>query len=224
MMKQAILYSFRRCPYAMRARWAILNCNLKVELREIDLKNKPDEMIEISQKATVPVLITNEGHVLDESLDIIKWSITKAVEINQFDQNSMIYSERTKNLIIENDLDFKNHLDHFKYPNRYPKSNREDHRLLALKILYKWNDYIKESLKKDKCNYFLSGKESLEDWAIWPFVRQYRNVDIESFDKDQRLNNIKIWLNFYLNNNYYTVLMKRYKPWKNTDLPCYFPC
>ena len=74
-MKHNILYSFRRCPYAIRARWALLITNQLVELREVDLKNKPIELIQISKKATVPVLKTSLDEVIDESLDIITWSI-----------------------------------------------------------------------------------------------------------------------------------------------------
>ena len=77
-MKHNILYSFRRCPYAIRARWALLNTNQLVELREVDLKNKPIELIEISKKATVPVLQTNLNKIIDESIDIMIWSIKRS--------------------------------------------------------------------------------------------------------------------------------------------------
>ena len=77
-MKHNILYSFRRCPYAIRARWALLNTNQLVELREVDLKNKPMELVELSKKATVPVLKTKSNKVIDESIDIMIWSIKKS--------------------------------------------------------------------------------------------------------------------------------------------------
>ena len=77
-MKHNILYSFRRCPYAIRARWALLNTNQVVELREVQLKNKPIELIQISKKATVPVLKTSLNKVIDESLEIMIWSIKRS--------------------------------------------------------------------------------------------------------------------------------------------------
>ena len=77
-MKHNILYSFRRCPYAIRARWALLNTNQVVELREVELKNKPIELIQISKKATVPVLKTSLNKVIDESLEIMIWSIKRS--------------------------------------------------------------------------------------------------------------------------------------------------
>ncbi len=108
-MKHNILYSFRRCPYAIRARWALLNTNQVVELREVDLKNKPIELIEISKKATVPVLKTNLNKVIDESIDIMIWSI-KNSNMHQLlciDDNSK--SQEIFRLIETNDNTFKYH-------------------------------------------------------------------------------------------------------------------
>ena len=76
-MQEAVLYSFRRCPYAMRARWALINYNIKVLVREVELKNKPSELLKISKKATVPVLVTSRNTVIEESIDIMKWAISQ---------------------------------------------------------------------------------------------------------------------------------------------------
>ena len=121
-----ILYSFRRCPYAMRARMALILASKECELREILLKNKPDEMLEISSKGTVPVLqFTNK--VLDESLDIISWAMESPVP------NVHTYSDLEKSLSMDLihlfDSKFKHHLDRYKYSSRYgvdPKDHQEE--------------------------------------------------------------------------------------------------
>ena len=108
-MKHNILYSFRRCPYAIRARWALLNTNQLVELREVDLKNKPIELIQISKKATVPVLKTSLNTVIDESLDIMIWSIERS-NMHRWLGNNNDKSQEIFNLIETNDNRFKYHL------------------------------------------------------------------------------------------------------------------
>ena len=118
-MKHNILYSFRRCPYAIRARWALLNTNQVVELREVELKNKPIELIQISKKATVPVLKTNLNKVIDESLDIMIWSIERSNMHSLFGDKVKDKSQEIFSLIETNDNRFKYHLDRFKYASRF---------------------------------------------------------------------------------------------------------
>ena len=118
--KEPILYSFKRCPYAMRARMALKLGNIKCELREVELSNKPEHMIKISPKATVPVLIT-DGIVIEESIDIINWAIKKK---NIFKNNISKKDELLTEEIIELfDTEFKYHLDRYKYSSRYKDSN-----------------------------------------------------------------------------------------------------
>ena len=126
-MKKHILYSFRRCPFAIRARWALKVCDLKVEIREIDLKNKPSDLVERSSSKTVPLLILEEGEIIEESLDIIKWALrnSRKDKINQFFKKD--YEKEILSIINENDKDFKYHLDRFKYSNRYDESKKEFH-------------------------------------------------------------------------------------------------
>ena len=113
-----ILYSFRRCPYAMRARWALLESGLLVQWREIALEAKPPEMLEASPKGTVPVLVLGDGTVIDESRAVIDWAL------NQADPRQLLQAGDAEALIAENDGPFKHHLDRFKYTDRYPGADR----------------------------------------------------------------------------------------------------
>ena len=208
-----ILYSFRRCPYAMRARWALLSCNIQVVLREVDLKAKPLALLEASSKATVPVLIASNGDVIDESLNIMKWSLensnTKPISFTgDFDMIKM------------NDEKFKYHLDRYKYPNRFLLHEGEKHRKFAREILLEWNSRIVDNANS-YC--FVNDKESLADWAIWPFVRQYRNVDPLSFDHENELSSLRAWLRSYLDNSKFKTLMVKSKPWIPGEKKKYFP-
>ena len=213
-MKECILYSFRRCPYAMRARWALLCCNIKVILREVDLKNKPSSLSDYSKKGTVPVLITNEGEVIDESLEIMLWAIKNYNDDNleiklPFEQNSQVFK-----LIKENDIEFKYHLDRYKYPNRYIENSRYLHENKARNFLLKWNYKIQQSHNKSSSNGWLLGdSESLADWALWPFVRQYSKVNPEKFNSDKNLEALRSWLDYYINHKLFKTLMYKHTPW-----------
>ena len=157
-----ILYSFRRCPYAMRARLALILASKECELREILLKNKPDEMLEVSSKGTVPVL-QFANKVLDESLDIITWAMESHVP------NVHIYNEAEESISLELvqlfDSKFKHHLDRYKYSSRYdvdPKDHQEECKII-----------LKNLDKKINPSPWIFGKEvSLLDISILPFIRQ----------------------------------------------------
>ena len=217
-MKHNILYSFRRCPYAIRARWALLNTNHVVELREVDLKNKPIELIKISNKATVPVLKTNLNKVIDESIDIMIWSI-KGSDMYE------LYNDRSQeifNLIDTNDKIFKYHLDRFKYASRYNSNNLEAHRDSGMEILLSLNNRLKNSSQKGKSLFLVDGKESLADWAIWPFVRQFRIADIKMFDQSHEIKYLRAWLNYFLTHEKYPIVMKKNEPWRKQNEPLIF--
>ena len=142
-MKHNILYSFRRCPYAIRARWALLNTNQIVELREVELKNKPIELIQISTKATVPVLKTSLNKVIEESLEIMIWSIKRSNMHELLGNDSNEKSKEIFNIIETNDKVFKYHLDRFKYASRFKFEELETHRAAAMKILLSLNNRLK---------------------------------------------------------------------------------
>ena len=213
-MKHNILYSFRRCPYAIRARWALLNTNQIVELREVDLKNKPIELIQISKKATVPVLKTNSNMVIDESIDIMIWSIERSNMYALFGNNKDI-SKEIFGIIKENDGTFKYHLDRFKYASRFNSEDSETHRYACMKILLSLNNRLKEFSHKGKPLFLVDEKETLADWAIWPFIRQFRIADIKKFDEDHKIQFLRGWLNYFFNHEKYPIVMKKNKPWNN---------
>ena len=220
-MKHNILYSFRRCPYAIRARWALLNTNQVVELREVELKNKPIELIQISKKATVPVLKTNLNKVIDESLDIMIWSIKRSNMHELFGDNND-KSKEIFSLIETNDKVFKYHLDRFKYASRFNFEESETHRSAAMKILLSLNNRLKEFSNKGKPLFLVDAKETLADWAIWPFVRQFRIADIKKFDQNHEIKYLRSWLNYFFTHEKYPIVMKKNEPWSKQNEPLIF--
>ena len=220
-MKHNILYSFRRCPYAIRARWALLNTNQVVELREVELKDKPIQLIEISKKATVPVLKTTLNKVIDESLDIMKWSIERSNMHKLFGDNND-KSKEIFSLIETNDNQFKYHLDRFKYASRFNFEEAETHRAASTKILLSLNNKLKEFAIKGEHLFLVDAKETLADWAIWPFVRQFRIADIKNFDQNHEIQYLRSWLNYYFTHEKYPIVMKKNELWRKQNKPLIF--
>ena len=202
-----ILYSFRRCPYAMRARMAIHISGQKCQLREVLLRDKPPSMLEYSAKGTVPVLILQDGKVIDESLDVIDW----ALNLNDPDnwQRSKD-TEKTKELIKINDGEFKYHLDRYKYSKRYDNEDPEFHRKRCLKFIESINNELNNS------EYIFDDNISYADIVLLPFIRQYRIADIEWFDS-LPYNNLKKWLSSFLDSYLLNSIMKKYDLWKEGD-------
>ena len=202
-----ILYSFRRCPYAMRARMAIHASGQKCELREVLLRDKPPSMIEYSLKGTVPVLILQDGNVIDESLDVIDW----ALNLNDPDnwQRSKD-NEKTKELIKINDGEFKHHLDRYKYSKRYDNEDPEFHRKKCLKFIELINNELNNS------EYIFDDNISYADIVLLPFIRQFRIADMEWFDS-LPYDNLKKWLSSFLDSSLLHSIMKKYDLWKEGD-------
>tara|TARA_B100000214_G_C23883348_1_gene588326 strand:+ start:278 stop:943 length:666 start_codon:yes stop_codon:yes gene_type:complete len=221
-MNHNILYSFRRCPYAIRARWALLNTNQEVELREVDLKNKPNELVEISKKATVPVLKTSLNKIIDESLDIMIWSIERSNTLSLFADKNNKKMQEIFSIIETNDKYFKFHLDRFKYASRFNIEDAETHRDAGMKILLSLNNRLKNFSSQGKPLFLIEARETLADWAIWPFVRQFRIADIKRFDQNNEIKYLRNWLNYYLNHNKYPIVMKKHKPWNDENDPVIF--
>ncbi len=221
-METGILYSFRRCPFAIRARWAILDSKLSVTLREVDLKNKPKELLEISPKGTVPVLLTDKGNIVDQSLEIIEWAQNNSLNKNKYKNYDSLLKTKVDNLIKENDNIFKYHLDRYKYSDRHHEMVRENEYKEAKQILLSWNNSLKES-NNNELKWLLTDHESIADIAIWPFVRQFRMVNPNKFDQEDELYELKKWLDYYTNHNLFNVLMKKYQPWEANQSATYFP-
>ena len=167
-----LLYTFRRCPYAIRARMALAVSALNYVAHEVSLRDKPQAMLDASPKGTVPVLILPNGKVIDESLDIMRW----ALEQNDPEQ-WLAPGEAMTELIAVNDGPFKFHLDRMKYANRYPGSQPAEHRAAATKSL----TLLEQRLANQA--YLFGSEPSLADVAIFPFVRQFAHADAAAFGK-----------------------------------------
>ena len=211
-----ILYSFRRCPYAMRARWALLEAGLLVQWREVSLKEKPAELLAVSPKGTVPVLVLADGTVIEESLDLMRWALNQADPKNLL-RASAGDAQITDALISENDGPFKHHLDRFKYIDRYPGETKQEHHQAGLAILHSWNQRLEQHkwLLGDRC--------SLADVALWPFVRQWRSADPEGFAADPQLQALGCWLAGFTDDPRFERLMQRADPWSPGGQQHHFP-
>tara|TARA_Y100001968_G_C19428510_1_gene755731 strand:- start:755 stop:1423 length:669 start_codon:yes stop_codon:yes gene_type:complete len=217
-----VLYTFRRCPYAIRARWAILKCGNKVAWREVSLKQKPKEMLYISPKGTVPVLETKYGQIVDESLEIINWALKNSVKSNFSCAVSINELKEIDSLIELNDKVFKYHLDRYKYKDRYKQSNSLYHRKICSEILKDLDVRLSTTIKAGQ-SWLIGGKESIADWALFPFVRQFRNVDTNFFDIELGIENIKCWLFRYIYSEDFKVVMAKSSFWTPHSDEKYFP-
>lgn len=206
MTNHPILYSFRRCPYAMRARMALLVGGQPVEIREVVLRNKPAELIAASPKATVPVLVLEKGDVIDQSLDIMRWALRRNDPEGWLDGDDPA-------LIAANDGPFKHHLDRYKYPERHG-SDPLAHREAALQILSGLEEQLtgRNNLCRDS--------RSLTDMAIMPFVRQFAAMDRSWFDA-QPLPRLRQWLTRHETSPLFEKAMVRLEPWQAGDVAVY---
>ncbi len=197
-----ILYTFRRCPYAMRARLAIALSNQTVNFREIVLQDKPAGMLQISSKGTVPVLQLANGDILDESLDIMAWALEQndPKACLQGDLHAMLQ------LIDYNDFNFKNWLDKYKYADRFPEFNARYYREKA-------EEFISELDEQLSHNAFLFGdKMCLADLAIFPFIRQFSLVDKSWFDNSP-YSHLQAWLNHFAQSALFESIMEKHPIW-----------
>ena len=199
-MTEAVLYSFRRCPYAMRARMALKISGAQYEHREVVLRDKPPEMLEVSPKGTVPVLVTRDGEVLEESLDIMRWALA------QRDPEGWL-ERKDADLLAANDGPFKHHLDRYKYATRYEDVDPEEHGEKAVAILRGLDERLERSA------YLCGAERGFADIAIFPFVRQFRNADRDWFATRQ-LPNVSRWLETLLDSDLFASIMAKHDQWK----------
>ncbi|WP_111977407.1 glutathione S-transferase [Algibacillus agarilyticus] len=221
-----ILYSLRHCPYAMRARIVIFKTKQKIILRDVDLRNKPADMLIASPKGTVPILVTSpevspqiqtdntakapSPFVLEESLDIMMWAI------KQSDPNNLSHRE-TPNALNEMldlinifDNEFKTCLEQYKCAKRYHESNLEQQRAACTHYLDKLE------VKLDQHAYLMSEHESLADLALLPFIRQFAKVERQWYLQSP-YPNLKRWLNHYLQSRMFSKVMTKYPFWLDTQ-------
>ncbi len=208
MTSMPILYSFRRCPYAMRARMALLICGQRFEMREVVLRRKPEAMIAASAKATVPVMVLADGQVIDESIDVMRWAL------HRHDPEGWLAGDDAP-LIQTFDDRFKHHLDRTKYPERHG-SDPAMHRAAGLAMLGDLEQRL--AAHPNLCR----AERALADIAIMPFVRQFAAVDQPWFDR-QAIPRVREWLARHVASPLFDQAMVRLKPWSPGDAPMIWP-
>jgi glutathione S-transferase len=206
-----VLYSFRRCPYAMRARLALYAGGVAIEMREVALRDKPESMLAASPKGSVPVLVLPDGRVIDESWEIMLWAL------QQHDPDGWLgkdgaYVDVATPLIIENDTTFKGYLDRYKYPERYPGHTQTHYRIQAEIFLRD----LESRLRATPC--LLGDTLSIADAGIFPFIRQFADVDKKWFAQSPYVS-LQHWLKNLLDSERFDAVMKKYPPWQPGDIP-----
>ena len=208
-MTHPVLYSFRRCPYAMRARLAIASSGLAVELREIVLRDKPEAMLLASPKGTVPVVVTD--NVIDESLDVMHWALGQSDPEGWLEMPGIGFD-----LINECDGPFKTALDRTKYAVRYDDVDVTVERHKAGLFLHKLDAMLEGR------TYLFGEHPKMADFAILPFVRQFAHTDLEWWEA-QPLLHAQNWLAAFKASERFTSIMTKYTPWKTGDDVVLFP-
>jgi len=214
-MPPPILYSLRRCPYAMRARMAILLAKQTVLLRDIIIKNIPAEMLAVSAKARVPVLVFANGSVIDESLDIMIWAL------QQNDPDNLLYTDRPDALsamlalIKRNDNEFVDNLQKYKVATRHHDLAKRYYRQQCERFIVNLEQRLSEH------EFFIGDNLSLADYAILPFIRQFSRVERQWY-LQAPYPNLRHWLNEHLQNPLFTKVMSKYPRWLDNRQNIFF--
>ncbi|QWE01982.1 glutathione S-transferase [Polynucleobacter sp. JS-JIR-II-b4] len=198
------LYSYRRCPYAMRARMALKYAGIQVEHREIELRNKPQSMLQLSPKGTVPVLRMDDL-VIDQSLDILHWALQQSDPHGWMDVDGSV----AKAWIEKNDGPFKTLLDQYKYPNRFPELDPEAVLDEALQVMLVPMEQALQNFQ-----YLMGSRLTWVDVAIFPFIRQFSMVDPKRFEQ-LPIPAVKKWLNQQLESELFDSVMQKHPTWKD---------
>ena len=211
-MAVPVLYSFRRCPYAMRARLALQASGMEVELREVELKNKPAEMLQVSPKGTVPVLVLPDGQVIEQSLEIMLWALRQQDPLHWLPVDETALQD-TLTAIATNDGPFKQALDRYKYPGRYGLANGAAHREDGAHTLQRWEQRLQTQT-------FLNGAAwGLQDAAIAPFVRQFAHTD-KAWFAAQPWPHLQRWLTAFEASCTFAAVMHKVPVWQPGAVPC----
>lgn len=202
-----VLYSYRRCPYAMRARMALKYSQIELEHREIELRNKPKSMLLASPKGTVPVLCLDDL-VLDQSIDIMRWALKQSDPAGWL----RVEPHLAQQWVDKNDGPFKVLLDQYKYPNRFPHLKQGESLASAYSLML---EPIEAALQA--CSYLMGNTLSWVDVAIFPFIRQFSMVDLQSFE-DLPIPKTRIWLNQLLGTELFLSVMQKHPIWVDESL------
>lgn len=205
-MDTPVLYSFRRCPYCMRAHMALKYSGVKVELREVDLQDYPPQALKISAKATVPVLHLPDGTVIDESWDIVKWALAQNDPDSWSGKNNE-HALDAEILIETNDFSFKEDLDHYKYADRHPEHSEAHYRKSCEVFIEELEDMLSEN------SYLLADELSLADIGVFPFVRQFSLVDKDWFEQAP-YPRVRQWLNKLINTKLFNDVFQKHELWQ----------
>jgi glutathione S-transferase len=209
LITKPILYSFRRCPFAMRARLTLFYCGIKPEIREVKLSNMPQALLTLSPKATVPVLQLSESKVIDESLDIMRWALSIA------DQNHWLENSHVSDTLIElSDNKFKPLLDKYKYADRHTESSQLKHRQNAEPFLKSLDERLNQHF------YLVDNQIRLADIAIFPFIRQFAGVEPSWFGQSD-YSAVKRWLDTLIESSQFKAIMHKYAVWQENDPALY---
>ena len=200
------LYSDRRCPYAMRARMALRYSGIAVEIREIALKDKPEHMLRLSPKGTVPVLALTEGQVIDQSLDIVHWALQRNDPENWRLIGAEAAQQEATALIDENDGSFKSALDRYKYAVRFPEQPMHVYRAEGERFLQR----LEQRLQRQ--SHLCASQRSLADIAIFPFIRQFSMVDIAWFEQIG-YTALRAWLQGLTGSQLFAGIMEKHPLW-----------
>jgi glutathione S-transferase len=209
-----ILYSFRRCPYAMRARAALIVGGINVELREVELRNKPAAMLAASPKGSVPVLVLPDNTVIDESWDIMLWAL------RQHDPHGWLgkgefHAQAALPWLTENDTTFKDNLDHYKYPERFPEQPQSAYRIAGERFLQMLEHRL------DTTPYLLGETFTLADVALLPFVRQFAAVETNWF-ATAHYPALRAWLEQFTASELFALVMQKFPVWQPGKDPVIF--
>ena len=195
-----ILYSYRRCPYAMRARMALKLVEVAVEIREIALRDKPAHMLQVSPKATVPVLVLPDGSVIEESLEIMLFALKTHALVDNIHAGVIA-------LIVQNDTNFKQALDAYKYPERFPTQSQRVYRQQGEVFLRQLENLLQQN------TYLFDTTPTFADYAIFPFVRQFSAVDVvwfDGFNQDSaNYPKLRTWLKSLVESDLFKSVMKK---------------
>jgi len=209
----AVLYSFRRCPYCMRAHMALKYACIKAELREVELNDIPAQALSVSPDGTVPALVLADGTVNIESWDIVKWALQQNDPDSWRGKNEE-YMLDAEILIETNDFSFKEDLDHYKYADRFPEHKQQYYREACEEFIAELDDMLDEN------EYLLAAQLTPADIGVFPFVRQFSLVDKDWFDQSQ-YHNVRRWLQGLIDSELFQQAFQKQALWKEGVPPIY---